>query len=69
MLEQPSIDVEGLITHLSAQPDVVASYLFGSVAREGFRMPDDNSDVLALLSAEDVIPARCCSLNSCTWLD
>ncbi len=37
------------------------------IAREGFRTPDDNSDVFAVLSEERIIP-KPCTPSSCRWL-
>ncbi|GAB4578344.1 MAG: hypothetical protein Fur0022_10790 [Anaerolineales bacterium] len=33
-MSAPKVDLDQIVTHLSKQPDVVAAYLFGSVARE-----------------------------------
>ncbi|MGC9523730.1 MAG: type VII toxin-antitoxin system MntA family adenylyltransferase antitoxin [Anaerolineae bacterium] len=42
------IDLEGVRAYLAAQPDIVVSYLFGSVAREQV-MPWSDVDVAVLL--------------------
>jgi len=42
------LDVEALVAHLDQQPDVVAAYLFGSVAKETFG-PRSDVDVAVLL--------------------
>ena len=46
--EQPSARKQDLATHLSAQPDVVVSYLFGSVARGRATIQSD-IDIAVLL--------------------
>ena len=43
-----TIDIPSLTAHLSAQPDVVVSYLFGSVAR-GQTTPQSDVDIAVLL--------------------
>jgi uncharacterized protein len=45
------VDVEGLAAALAAHPDVVAGYLFGSVAR-GEALPGSDVDVAVLLDPE-----------------
>jgi len=53
----PRLDETGLVAFLTAQPDVVAAYLFGSLA-EGRAMPHSDVDVAILLAdASDALAA------------
>ncbi len=49
----PEVDVPGLISFLDRQSDVLAAYLFGSVA-EGRSTPLSDVDIAVLLDAEKV---------------
>ncbi len=46
----PGLDRAGLIDFLAAQPDVIAAYLFGSLAQSRAR-PDSDNDLAILLAA------------------
>jgi predicted nucleotidyltransferase len=46
------LNIEALVAYLTAQPDVLAAYLFGSYAR-GETRPDSDVDLAVLLSTTD----------------
>ena len=48
----PQLDEPALIAHLKTQPDIVAAYLFGSMA-QGRATPHSDVDLAVLLNLED----------------
>lgn len=51
--QPPALDIPGLAAFLATQPDVIAAYLFGSLA-QGRAHPRSDIDVAVLLAAMDL---------------